>query len=80
MENCAIGLDPVMKLAEKHNIMIQMELLNSKVDHADYQCDKSPWGVALVEKIGENARILHFSRSIFLPLTQREKGPLVKNA
>ena len=29
-----------------------MELLNSKVDHPDYQCDNSDWGVALCEKLG----------------------------
>jgi len=52
LENCAKGLDAVVKLAEQYNISIVMELLNSKIDHADYQCDKTPWGVALAEKIG----------------------------
>ncbi len=60
LENCAVGLDPVMKIAEKHDVMIQMELLNSKVDHADYQCDNSPWGIALCEKIGSpNFKLLY---------------------
>ncbi len=54
LENCAIGLAPVLKLAQKHNIRIVMELLNSKVDHKDYMCDHTEWGVALVDKIGEN--------------------------
>jgi len=36
MENCAVGLEPVVKLAEKHDIKIVMELLNSKVNHKDY--------------------------------------------
>jgi hydroxypyruvate isomerase len=49
-ENCAKGLDPLVKLAEKHNITLIMELLNSKVDHRDYQCDHTPWGVALAWK------------------------------
>lgn len=52
LENCAIGLEPVLKLAQKHNIKVVMELLNSKVDHKDYQCDHTTWGVALVEKLG----------------------------
>ena len=52
IENCAIGLEPVVKLAEKHNIRIIMELLNSKINHIDYQCDRTPWGVKLVDKIG----------------------------
>lgn len=51
-ENCAAGLEKVVKLAEKNNINLIMELLNSKVDHKDYQCDHSDWGVHLVEKMG----------------------------
>ncbi|MEL6843716.1 MAG: TIM barrel protein, partial [Bacteroidota bacterium] len=54
LENCAVGLDPVIKLAEKHNITIVMELLNSKVNHPDYMCDTTPWGVKLVEKVGSD--------------------------
>jgi hydroxypyruvate isomerase len=54
MENCARGLDPVLKVAQKHNIVVHMELLNSKVDHKDYQCDRTPWGVKLCEKLGSN--------------------------
>jgi len=52
LENSAAGLDPVIKLAEKHNIRIVMELLNSKVDHKDYMCDHTAWGAQLAEKIG----------------------------
>ena len=54
LENCAIGLEPVVKLAQKHNITIIMELLNSKVNHPDYMCDLTPWGVALTEKVGSD--------------------------
>ena len=39
MEQCAIGLDPIVALAQKYGITLVMELLNSKVDHKDYQCD-----------------------------------------
>lgn len=31
-----------------------MELLNSKVDHGDYQCDRTDWGAALCEKVGSD--------------------------
>jgi len=54
LENCAVGLEPVVKLAQKHNITIIMELLNSKVNHPDYMCDLTPWGVALTEKVGSD--------------------------
>jgi len=52
LENCAKGLAPVMKVAEKYNINIVMELLNSKVNHPDYMCDHTPWGVDLCKKVG----------------------------
>jgi hydroxypyruvate isomerase len=51
LENCAAGLARIAPLAEKHNITLVMELLNSKVDHKDYMCDRTPWGVRLVEKV-----------------------------
>ena len=31
-----------------------MELLNSKVDHSDYMCDNSIWGVELCKRLGSN--------------------------
>jgi hydroxypyruvate isomerase len=42
LKNCATGLKRVMSLAERHGVFVVMELLNSKVDHKDYQCDKTP--------------------------------------
>ena len=51
VENCATGLAPLIPLAEQHGITLVMELLNSKVDHPDYQCDHTSWGVALCERI-----------------------------
>jgi hydroxypyruvate isomerase len=60
LENCARGLEPVMKIAEKHNMLVSMELLNSKVDHKDYQCDYTAWGVQLCEKLGSpNFKLLY---------------------
>jgi hydroxypyruvate isomerase len=60
LENCAKGLDPIVKQAEKMGINIVMELLNSKVNHKDYQCDKTEWGVALLEKMGNpNMKLLY---------------------
>jgi hydroxypyruvate isomerase len=60
LENCARGLEPVMKIAEKYNLLVSMELLNSKVDHKDYQCDYTNWGVKLCEKLGSpNFKLLY---------------------
>src|SRR5687768_420760 len=54
IENCAVGLKRLMPIAEKHKVTIVMELLNSKVNHKDYQCDKTPWGAALCDKVGSD--------------------------
>jgi hydroxypyruvate isomerase len=60
LKNCVEGLKQIMSLAEKNNVMIQMELLNSKVNHKDYMCDKSPWGVELCKRIGSpNFKLLY---------------------
>jgi len=41
-------------------VMVIMELLNSKVDHKDYQCDKTAWGVELCKRVGSpNFKLLY---------------------
>jgi hydroxypyruvate isomerase len=54
IENCAIGLKRLMPIAEKYKVTMVMELLNSKVNHADYMCDRTPWGAALCDKVGSD--------------------------
>ncbi|MEM8967845.1 MAG: TIM barrel protein [Bacteroidota bacterium] len=60
MKNCAEGLKKIMSLAEKNNVLVVMELLNSKVNHPDYMCDHTEWGVELCKMIGsENFKLLY---------------------
>jgi hydroxypyruvate isomerase len=60
LRNCAEGIKQFIGLAEKNNLMVQMELLNSKVNHKDYMCDKTPWGVELVKRVGSpNFKLLY---------------------
>ena len=60
LEVCAEGLRRVAPYAEKHGINLNVELLNSKVDHAGYQCDHTAWGVALCKKVGSpRAKLLY---------------------
>ena len=60
LKNCLDGLKQIIGLAEKNGVMIQMELLNSRVDHKDYMCDKTPWGVELVKRLGSsNFKLLY---------------------
>jgi hydroxypyruvate isomerase len=58
--NAVKGLQPLMALAEKYKVVLVMELLNSKVDHHDYMCDRTSWGVALAKKLGsEHFKLLY---------------------
>ncbi len=50
--NCVAGLNRVKKVAEDHNLTICVELLNSKVDHRDYQGDHTAFGVEVVKAVG----------------------------
>lgn len=60
LKNCAEGLKKIMSLAEKRGVVIQMELFNSKINHPDYMCDKSAWGVELCKRIGsDNFKLLY---------------------
>ncbi len=52
LRNCAAGLRRITPLAESLGVTVIMELLNSKVDHKDYMCDRTPWGAALVDEVG----------------------------
>lgn len=53
-ENCARGIAPLLPLAQQHGVTVCMELLNSKVDHRDYQCDHTVWGVALAKQLASD--------------------------
>lgn len=60
MKNCVDALKKITPVAEKAGVTLQMELLNSKVDHADYMCDNSTWGVELVKRVGsDNFKLLY---------------------
>ncbi len=60
LKNCVEGLKQIMPLAKKHGVIIHMELLNSKVDHPDYMCDHSDWGVELCKQLGfDNFKLLY---------------------
>ena len=60
LNNCVEGLKQIVGLAEKKGVILQMELLNSKIDHKDYMCDRSVWGVELVKRVGSpNFKLLY---------------------
>jgi hydroxypyruvate isomerase len=60
LENCAKGLKRVARICEQHGVVAVMELLNSKVDHPDYMCDRTAWGVELCKRVGsEHFKLLY---------------------
>ena len=51
-KNCIAGLKSAAKLAEEHGVTLLFEILNSKVDHQDYQFDRMAYGLEVVKAIG----------------------------
>lgn len=51
MDNCHTILKEAVKIAEDHQVTICMELLNSRVNHPGYMCDKSTWGFELCRRV-----------------------------
>jgi hydroxypyruvate isomerase len=52
LDNCVAGIKRFIAVAEKNNVNVCMELLNSKEDHPDYMCDHTAWGVELYQRVG----------------------------
>ena len=60
LENCITGLQKILPLAEKLGVMIQMELFNSKINHPDYMCDNTRWGIELCKRLDSpNFKLLY---------------------
>ena len=51
IDNCVNGLNRLKGAAEQHGVTICVELLNSKVDHTDYQGDRTAFGVEVVSAV-----------------------------
>ncbi len=51
LANCAIALNKIKGYAEEKNVTVNLELLNSKVNHKDYMADHTAWGVELMKRV-----------------------------
>ena len=51
LTNCAIGLNKVKAYAQEKGVTVNLELLNSKVNHKDYMADHSAWGIELMKRV-----------------------------
>lgn len=74
MDNCVEGLKKILSHAEKKGVIFQMELLNSKVDHADYMCDQSAWGFELCRRLGSD----HFKLLYDIYHMQINEGDVIR--
>ena len=52
IDNCVAGLRAIAPLAEQHGVTVCVELLNSRVDHRDYQGDRTAFGAAVIRGVG----------------------------
>ena len=52
IDNCVTGLRQIVPELEKNNITLAIELLNSLVDHPDYQGDNTAFGVEVCRRVG----------------------------
>lgn len=52
LENTALGLSKVAPAAEEAGVTLLLEALNSKRDHAGYQCDRTAWGAEVCRRAG----------------------------
>ena len=50
-KNTVAGLNRLKKIGEDNGVNICIELLNSKVDHHDYMCDHTAWGLQVVQAV-----------------------------
>jgi Hydroxypyruvate isomerase len=58
--NAIAGLNRVKKIAEDNGVVVCLELLNSKVNHPDYMCDHTAWGVRVTEEVNSpNVKLLY---------------------
>ncbi len=75
MKNCKDALEKILPLAERNGVTMTMELLNSKIDHKDYQCDRVEWGVELCKRISS----ANFKLLFDIYHMQIQEGDIIRN-
>ena len=73
LQNCVDGLSQILPLAESHGVVLQMELFN-QIDHPDYMCDHSNWGIALCKALGSE----HFKLLYDIYHMQIQEGDIIR--
>lgn len=73
-KNCEQALRKILPVAEEHGVTLVMELLNSKIDHPDYMCDRTSWGVELCKRVGSP----HFKLLYDIYHMQVDEGDVIR--
>jgi len=68
-------LEKILPFAEKNGVTMVMELLNSKIDHKDYQCDHVEWGAELCKRVNSN----NFKLLFDIYHMQIQEGDIIRN-
>lgn len=74
LQHCVDGLSQIIPLAERHGVVLQMELFNQQ-DHPDYMCDNSLWGVELCKHLGSD----HFKLLFDIYHMQVQEGDIIRS-
>ncbi|MFM7516845.1 MAG: hydroxypyruvate isomerase family protein [Pirellula sp.] len=75
LKNCAEALRKIVSVAEKKKVILNIELLNSRVDHADYMCDLSAWGIELCKEVASD----HFKLLYDIYHMQIMEGDIIRS-
>lgn len=75
LKNSVEGLKKILSVAEKNKVVLHMELLNSRVDHKDYMCDRSAWGIELCKRLDS----AHFSLLYDIYHMQIDEGDIMRS-
>ncbi len=75
MNNCKMALEKILPFAEKNNVTMVMELLNSKIDHKDYMCNHVEWGAELCKRISSD----NFKLLFDIYHMQIQEGDIIRN-
>jgi len=75
MKNCIKALEKILPFAEKNGVTMVMELLNSKIDHKDYMCDRVEFGAELCKRINSN----NFKLLYDIYHMQIQQGDIIRN-
>ncbi len=73
LQNCVDGLSKILPLAEAHGVVLQMELFN-QINHPDYMCDNTLWGVELCRRLGSD----HFKLLYDIYHMQIQEGDIIR--